>query len=136
MSIPRYWREIPQRYRLEATKCKDCGAIQIPAFKICPKCNSQNIVAENCPSTGKLVTYTVVYVAPEKFVDQAPYAIGIIELDNGARLTAQLTDCDFNEISVGMRLEAVFRRINANGESGLIQYGYKFRPLESLTKKR
>ena len=32
MSVPRYWREIPQRYRLLGKKCVKCGT----CFEICP----------------------------------------------------------------------------------------------------
>ena len=134
MSIPRYWREIPQRYRLEAAKCNKCGNTQIPVFKICPKCGSHDITMEKSPSTGKLITHTIVHVAPIEFADQAPYAMGIVELDNGARIMAQLTDCEFDQIKTNMPVQAVFRRIKADGVSGLIQYGYKFRPM-GLAKK-
>ena len=136
MSIPRYWREIPQRYRLEAAKCNECGHIQIPVFTICPKCGSRDNSMEKTPSTGKLVTHTIVYVAPTEFADQAPYAIGIIELDNGVRIMAQLTDCEFDQIKTNMPVQAVVRRIKADGVSGLIQYGYKFRPVQLVKQSK
>lgn len=135
MSVPRYWREIPQRYRLETSRCKKCGVIQFPPFSICPKCRSTDIGIETCPETGKLLTYTVVWVPPAKFSDQAPYGLGIIELDNGARITAQMTDCNPDDLAVGMRVQAVFRRINTDGPGGLISYGCKFRPIDSLKTK-
>ena len=31
----RYWREIPQRYRLEAGKCRSCGEVYFPPRLIC-----------------------------------------------------------------------------------------------------
>jgi len=38
--------------------------------------------------TGKVVTYSIVYVPTTRFKDQAPYALAVIELEEGARLMA------------------------------------------------
>ena len=38
--------------------------------------------------TGRIVTFSVVHVAPARFKDQAPYALAVIELEAGARLLA------------------------------------------------
>ena len=32
MPSPRYWREIPARYRLEGARCKSCGKVDYPAL--------------------------------------------------------------------------------------------------------
>ncbi len=44
-------------------------------------------------------------------------------------VTAQLTDVDAAEIKIGMPVEMVTRRLRTDGDEGVIQYGYKFRPL-------
>ena len=38
MPSPRYAREIPSRYRLEAAACAGCGKILYPARLVCPAC--------------------------------------------------------------------------------------------------
>lgn len=43
-------------------------------------------------------------------------------------LTAQLTDVDPKEVRIGMPVEMVTRKLSVEGDEGLIQYGYKFRP--------
>jgi uncharacterized OB-fold protein len=124
----RYWREIPQRYRLEAAKCKGCGYVCFPPRVICPRCGSREFEKTRLAGSGKLLTYTIIRVAPHQFEDQAPYAVGIAELDDGVRLTAQVVDCDFSELAVGMRVSLEFRRIYEEGAAGVIYYGYKFVP--------
>jgi len=124
----RYWREIPQRYRLEAGKCKGCGTVCFPPRVICPRCGSREFEKTRLAGAGKLLTYTIIRVAPHQFEDQAPYAVGIAELDDGVRLTAQVVDCDFSELAVGMRVSLEFRRVSEEGEAGVIYYGYKFVP--------
>jgi uncharacterized OB-fold protein len=124
----RYWREIPQRYRLEAEKCKECGRILFPPRLLCPHCGKREFEKTKLAEAGKLITYTVIRVAPEGFEDQTPYAVGIAELDDGAHLTAQVVDCDFAQLKVGMRVKIEFRKMHEDGEGGVIHYGYKFIP--------
>ena len=59
----------------------------------------------------------------------APYVLAIIQLDEGPRLTAQV-DCKPEEIYIGMRVKAAFRKILEEGEDGIIHYGTKFIPEE------
>jgi len=124
----RYWREIPQRYRFEAVKCAKCGHLAFPPRIICPRCSSREFVAARLAETGALLTYTIIRVPPATFEDQAPYVLGIAELDDGVRLTAQVVDCDFAALKVGMRVRLEFRRISQESEAGVIYYGYKFVP--------
>jgi len=37
---------------------------------------------------GKILTYSIVYVPTTRFKDKAPYALAVIELEEGARLMA------------------------------------------------
>ena len=86
----RYWREIPQRYRLEGKKCRSCGRVAFPPRPVCPGCGGREFEAVRLAESGKLLTYTVIRVPPEGYEDQSPYAVGIAELDDGVRLTAQV----------------------------------------------
>jgi uncharacterized OB-fold protein len=125
----RYWREIPQRYRLEAAKCKNCGYIAFPPRLVCPRCQSRAFEKIILADAGKIVTYTIIRVPPQPFSDQAPYAVGIVDLDDGVRLMGQVVDCAFEELKVGQRVKIEFRKIYQEGEAGVIYYGYKFVPL-------
>ncbi len=124
----RSWREIPQRYRTEAAKCAKCGFVAFPPRLICPECGSRDFNPAKLAEKGKLLTYTIIRVPPAPFEDQAPYAVGLAELDDGVRLMAQVVDCDFEALQVGMRLRLEFRKISEDGKAGVIYYGYKFVP--------
>jgi scaffold protein (connect acetoacetyl-CoA thiolase and HMG-CoA synthase) len=125
MISPKYFREIPQRYRLEAGKCKKCGQVYFPLRLICPECKSQQFEILKLNPEGKLLTYTIIRVASDKFSIQAPYAVGIVELNDGVKLTTQIADVDFDKIKIGMKLKLVFRKIQDEGAAGLHCYGYK-----------
>lgn len=131
MAIPRFWREIDSRYNLVGTRCGNCGDIDFPPRSVCPKCGRKSLgKMERLQLSGRgtVVSYTVVHDAPSGFEAIRPYSLAIIELEEGARLTSQVIDCDPAEIGIGMPVEAVFRKLGEEGESGIIHYGYKFRP--------
>ena len=54
--------------------------------------------------------------------------VGIVELEEGVKVIAQLTDIFPEEVYEGMPVEMVFRKIREAGADGIIEYGFKFRP--------
>ncbi len=129
MSVASYWREMPRRYRLEAAKCSNCSAIQFPPRLVCPECGQRKFEPFKLNRSGKLLTYTVIHVAPSQFADQAPYPVGIVELDSGVRLLTQVADCPLEELKTGMPVKIEFRSITSDGKAGIIHYGYKCVPV-------
>ena len=125
------WRLAPQRYRLEAAKCAKCGKLHFPPRLICDKCHGREFVKVKLGRKGRVVTYTVVHIGPAQFQDITPYPVAIVELDEGVRLTCQVADVEPKDLRMGMRIKLEFRRIQAEGESGLIAYAYKAVPDEA-----
>jgi uncharacterized protein len=125
MTTARYWREIPQRFRLEAGKCKKCGKVFFPPRLICDSCKCREFDDINLSSEGEIVSYTVIHTPPSNFSDEAPYAIAIVNLGGEAKVLTQVVDCEFDELKVGVKVRVEFRRIQEDGKSGVLQYGYK-----------
>ena len=125
MKSAQYTREIPQRYRLEAGKCTGCGKVHFPPRLICDACQGRDFENVTLPREGKVLTWTVIHVAPPNFDLESPYVIAIVELAGGVRLTCQVVDCDPQELSVDAPVELVFRRIQEDSAADIIQYGYK-----------
>ena len=128
MDIPRYWRLKNQRYQLEGRKCKSCGNLSFPPRLVCSKCKSRDSEPYRFIGKGKLYSYTIIYQAPDRFDQYAPYVVGLVDLKEGVRVTAQLTDLKPEDVKIGMSLEMVIRQIYEDGDRGPILYGYKFRP--------
>lgn len=124
----RTWRHIQQRYNLIGSKCTNCGNVFFPSRVICPDCRRKgNIEDFQFSGKGKIYTYSIVKAPSDDFKKIAPYAVAIIELEEGAKLTAQIVDADVNDINIGDPVEMVFRRIREDGEDGVISYGFKFK---------
>jgi uncharacterized OB-fold protein len=125
----RYWRETPQRYRYEAARCSGCGRLFFPPRTVCQHCRGRTFEKATLPREGVVETFTVIRVAPSGFNDQAPYAVGIVALEGGVRVTAQIVDVDPGELAIGDRVRLEFRRIRQDGAAGILCYGYKFVPI-------
>jgi uncharacterized OB-fold protein len=129
MPTAKAWRTYPQVYRLEAARCTKCGKIFFPPRLVCSKCKSRDFARFNMKRTGRVLTHTIIRTPSEEFSGQAPFAVGIIELDGGGRLTAQIAEVDFDEIRIGMPVKLEFRRQISHGRDGAIQYGHKAVPI-------
>ncbi|WP_421077326.1 Zn-ribbon domain-containing OB-fold protein [Methanothermococcus sp. Ax23] len=130
--VVRSWRHINERYNLIGTRCKTCGTVYFPSRNVCPKCRRKGDIEQyKLSGKGKIYTYSIIHTPPKDFEKLAPYVIAIIELDEGPKLTAQV-DCDIDKVQIGMPVEVAFRRIKEDGKDGVINYGYKFRPVEEL----
>jgi uncharacterized OB-fold protein len=129
IGLARYWREIPQRYRYEAARCNKCNKTYFPPRQVCGACGGREFAKTVLSMAGALETFTIIRIAPTGFSDSAPYAVGIVKLDEGVRVTAQIADCDLEKIAIGDRVRGEFRKVIEDGESGIICYGYKFVPV-------
>jgi hypothetical protein len=77
-------------------------------------------------SRGKLYTYSIVQVAPKRFLP--PYALGYVDFPEGVRVLGQLTTADSSQIKIGMTVQAELGRI-AVDEQGNEVISYIFRPM-------
>jgi uncharacterized protein len=126
MTTPaRYWREKPQRYRLEGNKCKKCKKVFLPPRLVCDDCGGRDFTAVRFPEEGKIATWTVVHTGHPAFSDEQPYALAIVEFAEGARLLMQIADYHGEALKIGQKVQVKFRKIQAAGESGVLCYGYK-----------
>jgi uncharacterized OB-fold protein len=121
------WRNKEILYNLTGFSCRDCGFIGLPYYGICPRCKSKNIEKVSLAREGKLITYTVNFQIREGYEKIAPTYIGLIELDNGIRIIAPLTDVNPETIKEGVRVTATLRRFRSDSTTGIIVYGIKFK---------
>ena len=128
-NLARHWRLRQQRYQLIGNRCLSCGRKFFPPRKVCTKCHSTEFVSFQSCGRGEVYSYTTIHQAPAGFETQTPYLVGMIRLDDGPLVEAQLTDASPEDLRVGLRVEMVTRKLRAEGEAGLIIYGYKFRPM-------
>ena len=91
---------------LKGYMCAKCGFKRVTFMPICVKCFSRDIRIQDLPLTGKVITYTLQSFGPEKFLNDAPYAYVIVELDDGTRMSGWMPDIkEKNQIHIGDRVQ-------------------------------
>ena len=130
MEIPRHWRLKQQRYALVGEVCPHCEGKIFPPRDVCPHCGNEARTTFTFSGKGEVYSFTHVIDAPSGYEQNAPYTVALVKLEEGPVVTAQLTDMGEQEVSIGMPVEMVTRKIRDDGsERGIIVYGYKFRPV-------
>jgi uncharacterized OB-fold protein len=129
MEVSSHWRIKQQRYALVGEECPHCAHKIFPPRDICPDCGEEAKTLYQFSGRGEVYSYTTLYDAPEGHEEQAPYTVAIVKLEEGPLVTAQLTDLNQRDVSVGMPVEMVTRKLRTEGDRGVIVYGYKFRPM-------
>ena len=94
--------------KLMGVRCAKCKKITVPPRVTCSHCGKKDLSWAELPTRGKLVTYTVIHVAPPQFAALAPYAIGVVEFEAGARLPGMVKNVKFENLKIGMELQTEF----------------------------
>jgi len=127
--ITRHWRLKSQRYQLVGEVCPTCGNKMFPPRDVCPECADNSYQPDfKFSGQGQIFSHTTVYNPPEGYEEGAPYTVALVKLAEGPLVTAQITDVANEDVKIGMPVEMVTRKLQTQGEEGLIVYGYKFRP--------
>lgn len=78
---------------------------------------------------GKILQWTIIRVPAKSFMDQAPYPVVIVKMQNGENMIGQLVDWQQKDLIIGKDVIAVLRRLRTEGKDDIIYYNIKFKPL-------
>jgi uncharacterized OB-fold protein len=106
-TIEQFYKYLTQG-KLMAGKCTKCGKIHLPPRPLCDNCYSQQFEWLEISGQGKLLTYSVIHIAPQQFQALAPYAVGIVELENGLRIPGMIQGATEEQLKIGMELAIDF----------------------------
>jgi len=123
------WRRRKMLLGLVGQKCKKCGTPQFPVYPTCvnPDCWSVNEFEdyEFSDKEAKILMFTGDLLAAS--VDP-PAVYGLVAFDGGGRTMLDFTDCDLNQIKVGMKTKMTFRRRITDNMRGFTGYFWKAVP--------
>lgn len=113
-----------KRGELRLQRSTTSGQAYFPPRPFFPPDPSHPVEWFTASGRGFLYSYVINYRPAPGFEDEAPYAIAVVELDEGPRLMTNIVECEAtpDALTVGMRVEVVFER--ATDEISLP----KFRP--------
>ena len=94
--------------KLMAAMCRKCGNVFLPPRPVCTECLSTDLKWVELDKRGRLLTYTIIHVAPKQFQSMTPYTVGIVKLKDGLKLPGMIRGVEQEELAVGMELEVDF----------------------------
>lgn len=121
-----FWTGAKQgRFMLQ--KCRDCETFNFHPKPWCIECGSRALGWTQAQPCGTVYSYTISHTVAMNYSGweaDLPVLLCLIDVDDGVRLYAQVTDCRPEEMRIGMRVEVHCEDISA--EAGIP----KFRPLQ------
>jgi 3-hydroxy-3-methylglutaryl CoA synthase len=127
-SLTVLWRKRKMILGMEGTKCKKCGTAQFPSQPICVKPDCDGIEFDPCEfanKSGSVAMFTGDLLSPS--VDP-PAVYGMVDFEGGGRTMLDFTDCNLNQVKVGMKIKMSFRRRNTDNMRGFTSYFWKAVP--------
>ena len=101
-----------KEHRLTACACANCGRFRMPPTPYCPVCSHREKAWPTLPGTGTVFSFAICNRNP---ADGEPlvYAPVVVDLDGapGARLNANLTGCDAEAVTIGMKVAVEWTKI-------------------------
>jgi hydroxymethylglutaryl-CoA synthase len=118
-------RQKKENLSFHGNRCIGCGFIAFPKSRVCPNCGEKdNFEDHKLSRRGTIFTYTKEHLYP---VPEKPMVMAVIDLEGGGRFFTHVTDCNPDEVSVGMPVELTFRMFHESG--GFYNYSWKCRPV-------
>lgn len=113
--------------RLLGSRCRETGQLFYPVQSMNPVTMRAGTMEPHAfAGGGTLRNFTRVRRGMPGF--DSPFALGVVELDEGLLLTAQLEDWDYDRLACGQRVELVIGTIRRDPD-GTAVVGPKFRPV-------
>ena len=110
-------------HKLMGSRCKGCEKIYLPPRPLCPETYSTDMEWVELSGKGKLVGFTSISIGPA-FMQQSgfdrnnPYVTGVVELEEGVRISALIIGVDAKKpetIQVGTPVQVDFVELGPEG---------------------
>ena len=122
----RFLTELRDSKRIVGTRCPACNRVYVPARSVCKDCFGQLDEWVEVSDKGTVLSYSVCHQPNPVQPVEAPLVYGIIQLDGAdTGLVHMLGELDFEQLRIGMRVQAVFKEERA---ASILDIKY-FKPL-------
>ena len=90
---------------LLGSRCGSCGSVHFPRADACTYCATEDPEPVELSPRGTLWAWTAVTAPPPGYVGEVPFGIGVVELPEGVRVIARLTESDTAALEPGQPME-------------------------------
>jgi len=99
--------------RLMVQKCDSCGTLRFPAHELCSKCNSETSRWVPVSGRGEVFSYNIMHqLYHPGFASEVPYAVVMVELEEGCKFVSNLLGIKPHDIRCGMPVEVAFEKLS------------------------
>jgi uncharacterized OB-fold protein len=106
-SIEGYRRGYEDEHRLRGFRCT-CGFVLATWGVRCPSCGGSSLSEIDLATTGRLAAFTVQTVPSDEFLNDAPYAYVLVDLEGGGRVAGWMPGIRSDrELAIGTRVRYV-----------------------------
>jgi uncharacterized OB-fold protein len=106
-SLP-YWNAAREQ-RLVIRKCQACSQLHFMPRHLCPYCWSDQLEWVDAEGSGRVHSFTIMRRASDPaFAHLVPYALVLVDLDEGPRMMANLVGADALDVGIGDRVQVTF----------------------------
>lgn len=102
-----FWFEAANEHRLVIQRCTGCQTLRHPPRPRCDRCGSYDWDAVDASGRGTVYSFVVNHY-PQVPAFDYPLAVGLIELEEGTRLVANIVGIEPSAITIGMPVEVEF----------------------------
>lgn len=109
-----FWTKIGE-HQLWIQRCIDCFKPFFYPRIVCPNCLSDNIEWFEVSGRGFLYSYMINHRPPPGFEEDAPYAIAIVQLEEGPRMMSNIVGIENTpeNLILDMPLKVVFEDVTS-----------------------
>ncbi len=101
--------EFCARGELRFQRCDECGRWRHPPRVLCAQCGSPRWTWTRSTGRGRVFTWTVVHQAMHPaFASEVPYAVLVVEMDEGVRVAANLRGGALDELRLDLPVDVEF----------------------------
>jgi uncharacterized OB-fold protein len=106
-----FW-DAARRHELVTQRCLECGTYRFPAREVCSRCLSRRAEWERVSGRGRVFSVVVMHQANHPwFAARTPYAVVVVELEEGARMLSSVVGPEPHGIRIGMPVEVTFEDV-------------------------
>jgi uncharacterized protein len=101
-----------QAERFLIPRCGACGTSRWPPGPMCPVCQSQETEWIESTGRGSVYSYVIaVHPVHPVLVEQVPYAVALIDLQEGVRVVGNVLGVAVDEVDIGLPVELFFEQV-------------------------
>jgi uncharacterized OB-fold protein len=102
-----------KRHQLVVQRCASCGLLRFPPRELCSRCWSRD--ADWTPVSGRGEVFSFYWmhqVYHPGFAADVPYAVVVVQLEEGPHLVSNVVGCTHEQLRIGMPVVATFDEVS------------------------